>query len=181
MKRHIGNVQSWSGIVKRTAMKNFNSKRVWIAEVAPLILSLLLTLSVCAQPADAATRYNRTWVASTGNDSNNCSRKAPCATFQGALSKTNSGGEVDAVDSADSGPVAITFPVTIDGGAAGARIGSVVSQSACSAAYTAICVAVPTSAGPVVLRNLALNIVGSGLSSDGVLPTCSPCRSRRRF
>jgi len=121
-----------------------------------LFAPLVLTVSV----AHAATTYNRTWVAHTGKDSNNCSLIAPCATFQGALSKTKPGGEVDAVDSADYGAVAITFPVTIDGGAAGARIGSVKPQAACSNVYAAICVAVPISAGPVILRNLSLNLVG---------------------
>ncbi|SPE39203.1 conserved hypothetical protein [Candidatus Sulfopaludibacter sp. SbA3] len=65
----------------------------------------------------------RSWVSSTGSDSNNCSRSAPCATFQGALANTNSGGEIDVVDAGDYGAVVISQSVTIDGGGMG-RIAS---------------------------------------------------------
>src|SRR3989442_11594189 len=110
-----------NGIVQKlrmeTTMNNQTFKRFKIAAMAPLVLSVVLF----APLAHAAS--NRTWVASTGSDYNSCSRKQPCATFQQALSKTTPGGEVDVVDSADYGPINITFSVTIDGGDAVARIG----------------------------------------------------------
>jgi hypothetical protein len=147
MKHQLGKIQSWAGI----------------------FLSTLLTLAICVSHAQSATTSSRTWVASTGSDSNNCSRQSPCATFQGALRQTSPGGEVDAVDSADYGPVAIDFPVTIDGGGAGGRIGSV-SQFTCLGDYFAVCVAAD-SAGPVVLRNLSINIPpgGPSLGTNGVV------------
>lgn len=43
----------------------------------------------------------RSWVSSAGWDSNSCTRTSPCATFQGALAKTNGGGKIDVVDPND--------------------------------------------------------------------------------
>ena len=63
------------------------------------------------------TQSSRTWVsASTGSDSNPCSRTAPCLTFAGALASTAAGGEIDVLDPGDFGPVTITKAITIDGG-----------------------------------------------------------------
>jgi len=63
------------------------------------------------------TQSSRTWVsASTGSDSNPCSRTAPCLTFAGALANTPAGGEIDVLDPGDFGPVTITKAITIDGG-----------------------------------------------------------------
>jgi len=57
----------------------------------------------------------RTFVASTGNDVNACSLTAPCRTFTGALSKTDPGGEIVALDSGDFSPVTIGKAVSIIG------------------------------------------------------------------
>lgn len=59
----------------------------------------------------------RSYVASYGNNSNACTRSAPCADFAVALSQTTPFGEVDALDSGDYAPFLISQPVTIDGGA----------------------------------------------------------------
>lgn len=90
-------------------------RRFRFTAVAILCIALAI-LVVFASPAHAQSTSNVRWVASTGSDSNPCTRQEPCATFQGALSKTPSGGEVHVVDAADYGPVNVTFPVTIDGG-----------------------------------------------------------------
>jgi hypothetical protein len=55
----------------------------------------------------------RTFVASTGNDANTCSRDQPCRSFAAAITQTNANGEVVAIDSAGYGPVTITQSVTI--------------------------------------------------------------------
>jgi hypothetical protein len=135
-----------------TAMKNYTFKRLGLAAALPLTLAGLV---LSASPARANT-YNRTWVASNGSDSNPCTRSKPCATFQGALSKTAPGGEVDVVDSAEYGPLNITFSVTIDGGDAVGRIGTLALSTTCGPSF-AICVSTGNGAGPVVLRNLAVN------------------------
>jgi len=68
--------------------------------------------------ANATGGVARTWVASTGNDSNtatNCTRTAPCKTFASAYSVTAPGGEIVALDSVGYGPINITTSVTIIG------------------------------------------------------------------
>src|SRR5256886_3806650 len=57
----------------------------------------------------------RTWVSGVGDDVNPCSRTAPCKTFAGAISKTASGGEIDALDPGGFGAVTITKSITIAG------------------------------------------------------------------
>jgi hypothetical protein len=39
-----------------------------------------------------------TWVSGVGDDVNPCSRTAPCKTFQGAISKTADGGQINCLD-----------------------------------------------------------------------------------
>jgi hypothetical protein len=63
----------------------------------------------------AARAHTITWVSGTGNDSNPCTRVQPCLTFTGALAKTVPGGEIDALDPGDFGPVIISKAVTING------------------------------------------------------------------
>ena len=58
----------------------------------------------------------RTWVSGIGDDANPCSRTAPCRTFAGAIAKTASSGEIDALDPGSYGGVTITKSIPIDGG-----------------------------------------------------------------
>src|SRR5882672_11716567 len=55
----------------------------------------------------------RTFVASTGVDSNPCSRPAPCRSFTAAVAQTASGGSVIALDSAGYGPVTISQSISL--------------------------------------------------------------------
>jgi hypothetical protein len=57
--------------------------------------------------------------ASLGSDSNPCTRVSPCLTFAAALAQTSAGGEIDALDPGDFGPVTINKAITIFGNAAG--------------------------------------------------------------
>ena len=61
----------------------------------------------------ASEAQQRTFVSGLGNDSNQCSRIAPCRTFTQAISVTNAGGEVVVLDSAGYGAFAITKAVTV--------------------------------------------------------------------
>jgi hypothetical protein len=62
----------------------------------------------------------RTWVSATsGSDSNQCTRASPCLTFAAALALTPAGGEIDVLDPGDFGPVTITKAISIYGDAAG--------------------------------------------------------------
>src|SRR5271168_2938804 len=71
-------------------------------------------LAFAATPASA--QATRTWVSGVGDDANPCSRTAPCKTFAGAISKTATGGEIDALDPGGFGALTITKSITIDGG-----------------------------------------------------------------
>jgi hypothetical protein len=67
--------------------------------------TLFAALSAFAAP--------RTFVASTGSDTNPCSISQPCRSFGIALTKTAPYGEIVVLDSAGYGPVTVSQPVTI--------------------------------------------------------------------
>src|SRR3954451_14232279 len=68
------------------------------------------------QASPAQAQATRTWVSGVGDDANPCSRTAPCKTFAGAISKTQTGGIIDALDDGGCATLTITKPITIDGG-----------------------------------------------------------------
>jgi hypothetical protein len=70
-------------------------KAIYCALASFLFAAFLASTSASAQV--------RTFVASTGSDSNPCSRSAPCRTFQAAVDAAAPGGEVVALDSAGFG------------------------------------------------------------------------------
>ena len=72
-------------------------------------------LMACAIAGSAAVsgQTQRSFVASTGVDTNPCTFAQPCRSFAAAMTQTNSGGEVIVVDSAGYGPVAIAQSVSI--------------------------------------------------------------------
>ncbi|CAB4882140.1 MAG: DUF1565 domain-containing protein [Actinobacteria bacterium] len=82
-------------------------------------------IAASAAPSVAATR---TWVSGVGDDANPCSRTAPCKTWAGAISKTDAGGVIDALDPGGFGAVTITKAITLDGSAAGGQAGTLVSS-----------------------------------------------------
>jgi len=55
----------------------------------------------------------RVWVATTGIDSNPCSRALPCRTFAAAEGMVNPAGEIVVLDSGGYGPVTLTKGVTV--------------------------------------------------------------------
>src|SRR5438067_11312068 len=57
----------------------------------------------------------RTFVASSGNDANPCTRDLPCRSFATAIASTSPNGEVVALDSAGYGPFTVTQSVAIIG------------------------------------------------------------------
>ncbi|MEP6914206.1 MAG: right-handed parallel beta-helix repeat-containing protein [Acidobacteriota bacterium] len=96
----------------------------------------------------------RTWVSGVGDDANPGSRTAPCKTFAGALSKTDSGGEIDCLDPGGFGPVTITKSLTIDGTG---TFGSILA-----AGTNGIII---NGAGiTVTIRGLSINGAGTGIS-----------------
>jgi hypothetical protein len=75
---------------------------------------LFPSVFVVAALAYSAPAQFRTFVASTGKDTNPCSRSAPCKTFQEAVHAVDAGGEVVALDSGGYGSnISITKPLSI--------------------------------------------------------------------
>jgi hypothetical protein len=123
------------------------------------LLMLLGILFTCfLQTAPAQAQATRTWISGVGDDANPCSRTAPCKTFAGAISKTATGGEIDALDPGGFGALTITKPITLDGG--GGQVASVLVAGTNG-------IVVAAGSGTVILRNLRINGISSGL--DGVL------------
>jgi hypothetical protein len=122
------------------------------ALVITLFCLIVLTFATVAQ-----AQATRTWVSGVGDDANPCSRTAPCKTYAGAISKTATGGIISTLDPGGFGAVTITKSITIDGSEQIAGI---------LAAGTSGVIINPGTAGVVVLRNLEIHGVGSGI--DGI-------------
>jgi hypothetical protein len=122
---------------------------MWLLRISVTVLA------ICLVSGAAQAQATRTWVSGVGDDANPCSRTAPCKTFAGAISKTQTGGEIDALDPAGYGALTITKAITIDGG--GGQVASVLV----SGTNGIVVQAGPTDA--VILRNLRINgIEGTG-------------------
>ena len=79
------------------------------------IFGAVVVVQTLAGATLASAQATRTWVSGVGDDANPCSRTAPCKTFAGAISKTASGGEINAIDPGGFGAVTITKSITIAG------------------------------------------------------------------
>src|SRR5262245_59709924 len=70
-------------------------------------------MGLYANPADAQNAVS--FISGTGNDANPCSQIQPCRSFDGALGKTVTGGEIHCLDSAFyTGLTVITKSITFD-------------------------------------------------------------------
>jgi len=107
----------------------------------------------------ASAQAPRTWVSGVGDDANPCSRTAPCKTFAGAISKTATGGEIDALDPGGFGAVTIVKAITLDGG--GGQVASVL------VAGTNGIVVQAGASDVVILRNLRLDGLLGGTNTAG--------------
>ena len=128
------------------------------------VLNLLAVLVfTCAFASLANAQATRTWVSGVGDDANPCSRTAPCKTFAGAISKTASCGEIDALDPGGFGAVTITKPITIDG--TGTLAGILASLT------TGITVNLPVTAAfdVVTIRGLSINGSCNGIRGMNIV------------
>lgn len=117
--------------------------------------SLSILAIMLAGSAIADAQATRTWVSGTGDDANPCSRTAPCKTFQGSISKTAAGGEINVLDPGGFGAVTITKAITIS--SVGFEAGVLVSGTN----------GIIVNAGVndvVILRGLDFEGLGTGLS-----------------
>jgi hypothetical protein len=109
--------------------------------VALFFVSTLVVSSISAQP-------QRTFVSSTGLDTNSCLRLDPCRNFAAALAVVADGGEVVALDSAGFGPFTVSKPVAVV-----SPLG--VHAAIATTSGNAITINVPD--GTVALRGLYIN------------------------
>jgi hypothetical protein len=118
------------------------------------LLGALFVAGLAIAPAQA--QATRTWVSGVGDDANPCSRTAPCKTWPGAISKTATGGEIDALDPGGFGAVTITKSITLDGG--GGQVASTLVSGTPG-------MTINGSGAVVIIRNIRF---------DGLLQTGSP-------
>src|SRR5687768_3633243 len=78
-----------------------------------LLLAVFATAATAAVFTSSAHALLHTWVSDSGENTNPCSKAAPCRTFQGAFNKTDAGGVISCVDSGSFGVVTINKSVTI--------------------------------------------------------------------
>jgi hypothetical protein len=118
---------------------------------------LLAGFVALAIPAVANAQATRTWVSGVGDDANPCSRSAPCKTFQGAISKTAAGGEINCLDPGGFGGVTINKSLTIkcrftEGGVLVSGSNGIIINAAAT--------------DRIILEGLDINGLGTGL--DGI-------------
>jgi hypothetical protein len=121
----------------------------------------IFTLTVASMAQAQATR---TWVSGVGDDANPCSRTAPCKTFAGAISKTATNGEINAIDPGGFGAVTITKSITIDG--------TPVMAGVLNALVNGVIVNITNAADArksVTLRGLSIQGAGSGVRGVNIL------------
>jgi hypothetical protein len=78
-----------------------------------VILTALLSFALPAQAQNGS--LTRSFVSSSGVDTNSCMITAPCQSFAEAYTKIGANGIVAALDPGKYGPITITGPVTING------------------------------------------------------------------
>lgn len=126
---------------------------------------VILFLAVCMISSMAVAQNNRTAVSITGTDLATCTVPDPCRTFQVALSRLNSGGEVVALTSGGYGPFIVDRSATVLA-APGVHAGLVAS----AAGQSAISVD-PGAGGKVVIRGLTMTGFGTGGSGVAITST----------
>lgn len=129
------------------------------------ISALAIAIFTLAFASIAQAQATRTWVSGVGDDANPCSRTAPCKTFAGAISKTATNGEIDALDPAGFGALNITKSITIDGSATGV---AGVLNSSVNGIQVNITSGTDTLKA-VTLRGLSIQGAGTGLNGIRVL------------
>lgn len=125
------------------------------------INAIAIAAFVLAVASLAQAQATRTWVSGVGDDANPCSRTAPCKTFAGAISKTATDGEIDALDPGGFGAVTITKSITIDGNGWGSILASLTNGINVS-------VSTAGTTNAVQIRNLSINGAGNGLTGINI-------------
>ena len=130
-----------------------------IMKYSKLTLTIIGLLLSCFSLAEAAKAEGlRSYISPSGSDNRPCTRSQPCRTFDGALAKTDEGGEIIALETGTYDPTTITKSITLTA-VPGA---DVVIRSTTGTAVTAN----GLNGAHVVLRGLKLS--GSGKNGNTV-------------
>lgn len=123
-------------------------------------------LSIFGLSSIAFGQQDQTFVRTTGNNNNPCSRSQPCKTFAGALAKTNPGGEIIALEAGEYEPIVIDKPVTITAAQG-------VTATVTATSFVAIQLVNLQSDDAVVLRGLTVTGRGAtvGIATLSGVPT----------
>jgi len=131
---------------------------LFIKHIAVILAVMAGSALFCAPASAQATR---TWLSGVGDDVNPCSRTAPCKTFQGTISKTAAGGEINCLDPGGFGAVTITKSIQIicDG----------VQQAGILVSGTnGVIINAPTNS-VIVLSGLYFDGLGTGINGVNIL------------
>jgi hypothetical protein len=119
---------------------------------------LLLSAIGLIAPAQAQNgSLTRSFVSSSGVDTNPCTITAPCATFAQAYTKVGSNGIIAALDPGKYGPLTISGPVTVNGN----------GWAAITAPAGNYGITINASSGNVILNGLEID--GAGAGWDGIV------------
>jgi Pro-kumamolisin, activation domain/Divergent InlB B-repeat domain len=122
--------------------------------------SCVVTMSA-AESVTASFALNqaltRTFVSSSGADSNACTIAAPCATFAHAYSLTQPRGIIAALNPGKYGPLTITYPITVNGNGWAAITGTAQGNG----------ITIDAGAGNVILTGLEVD--GAGAAYNGIV------------
>ena len=123
-----------------------------------IVAALALAVAFPVAPAHAQDgTLTRSFVSSTGVDTNACTITAPCATFAEAYTKVGANGIIAALDPGKYGPITITGPVTVNGN----------GWAAITGPSGGTAVTINASSGNVTLTGLEID--GAGTSSNGIV------------
>ena len=114
---------------------------------------------VAGAPAQAAGSLTRTFVSSTGVDSNPCTIAQPCATFAAAYNAVEANGIIAALDPGKYGPLTISYPVTVNGNGWAAITGTAQGNG----------ITINAGSGNVILNGLEID--GAGAAYNGIVFT----------
>ena len=135
-----------------------------------MIMTMGLLLTCLSFVSTARADGARSYISATGSDNRPCSRNQPCRNFDAALTKTDAGGEIVALESGTYEPTTITKAITL-----AAAPGADVAIRATSGNAVTITANIGDT---VVLRGLRLagpgkNAAGTnGVLVDIVSPNC---------
>ena len=124
-----------------------------------IIVAIGLALAAALPTASANGQNARSFVSGQGSDSDNCTLAAPCRTFAVAITRTNAGGEILALNPAGYGPVTIDKSISIVSGP------SVAGVNILSAGTVITINALATD--NVSLRGLTID--GLGIATNGIV------------